>query len=570
MTEDREVNERRYALLDLDTEKRLHVGIVVDALTDGESASRMLLSVLQAADHPRTRVSVFSLGQVSTALASRIRQAAQNVHLLVSLDSASAWTAAQRIIEADVHVLLYPFGPLPPSHRQLPYHRPAPVQVAWTAGWRVPLGAGAGLWHLCAADLCTASSLGPMYKPGALRVALVPEAIASPVGTPYRPDWPADAIAPPVLSPRDGFQLFHDLGLPLYFDDDEDEAEEDDDGDGVVVQEVVVRRPPPRRPSAKPVRDVVFCSAIPWGQVGQRTLSLWLDLLARSPRARLMTPQLSHSRASAKAARGIAESMGLKARLHFWRRLPYQPLERIAHVCNVVLEPLNEGSVLAQEAMAIGIPVLAMEGDNLAARRTAAALRAAGLAKHVVHSERAYVEQAEAWAERPEEYGRALARAAQAARALRAAGQADILFKVLSALWEERDSPYTGPLDLRQRAAYTPQRRPPTLASRDEVHDLDEEDDGDDSDDDGLDMGGGGGGGGGDSRADAALHMLNTLRTMRMRLDGAEAGVERKDSSAADTVAEKDEGGCDAADAEDGASCSGTGGIYVIEPVAFH
>lgn len=517
---DRETLERQHALLDLSSQQRLHIGIVTAEMQEGAPA-RTLLGLLLAPRPSNVQISLYCLGgRVSGKLAQAAREAVDFLHVL---EDTPVHAVARHIADDKVHVLLYPHGPLPQSLRPLPHLRPAPVQVAWATGWSVPLGAGKNMWYLCAGDLCRDTAMGPSSI--GPRLALLPDTGIAPLATLHSAKGEAGGRKPPRLDPPESAKLRHDLGLPL---DDEDV------GQGS---------------QAVSTRGVIFCSATPWDKVGPRTLALWLDLLARSPTARLLTPQFSQSRKVAAAARVTAENMGLASRLHFWRRLSQQPLERVADVCDAILEPLDDGSALAQEAVTIGIPVLTHNGDTLAARRTAAVLRVAGLAQHVTQSPTEYVELAEQWAGQPEALQRAARDAAAAASRLEQGAQVETLFRALQTLWQKRKAKYREPLNLEQlwssQEAAAAERRGtrPLLTAQEATPEVAEQQ--------------------GDSTAqdvvEVELGLPRSIFAMRAHF-GKEARPQVQASSNTDGSSREQAEGAE----------SGAEGVYVIEPIALH
>jgi hypothetical protein len=366
--------------------------------------------------------------------------------------------------------------------------------------------------------------MGPSSTNGP-RLALLPDAGIAPLVTLHTTKAQAGGRQPPRLDPPESAKLRHDLGLPLV---DEDVGQ----GSG-----------------AASTRGVIFCSATPWDKVGPRTLALWLDLLARSPTARLLTPQFSQSRKAAAAARVTAENMGLSSRLHFWRRLSQQPLERLADVCDAILEPLDDGSALAQEAVTIGMPVLAHNGDTLAARRTAAVLRVAGLGQHVAHSPTEYVELAEQWAERPEALQRAARDAAAGALRLEQGAQVETLFRALQTLWQKRKAKYREPLNLEQlwrsqkAAAEERRRTQPPLAAQEATSEAAEQQ----------------GDGTAQNVVEVKLGLPRSIFAMRAHF-GKEAQPQ--------VQARGDTGGSNRGEADEAESEAE--GVYVIEPIALH
>jgi predicted O-linked N-acetylglucosamine transferase (SPINDLY family) len=139
---------------------------------------------------------------------------------------------------------------------------------------------------------------------------------------------------------------------------------------------------------------VTFGSFNRHAKITPSVLALWRAVLDAMPESRLLL------RASAYRGAGTVEWLrrnwadaGMPVeRIDFH---PYVPLaEAIAAYrgVDVALDPFPyNGGVTTCDALSMGVPVIALEGDRMIARQSAALLRAAGNAEWIAGSERDYV-----------------------------------------------------------------------------------------------------------------------------------------------------------------------------------
>ncbi len=138
---------------------------------------------------------------------------------------------------------------------------------------------------------------------------------------------------------------------------------------------------PPRSP-APALRNgfVTFGSFNRHAKINAGTLALWKDVLEIVPRSRLRLRASAYRGAGTVASvRDRWAALGLPVeRIDF---LPYVPLEQaIRDYANVDIAldtfPYN-GGITTCDALAMGVPVIALSGDRMIARQSAALLRAA-------------------------------------------------------------------------------------------------------------------------------------------------------------------------------------------------
>ncbi|MEN9316993.1 MAG: hypothetical protein RIS35_3386 [Pseudomonadota bacterium] len=261
---------------------------------------------------------------------------ADHVHRLAALDDREA---AERIRSHGLDLLVELDGPTRSSRMRLLAHRPAPVQVS---------------------DPGSPGSVG-----GRVVDYLVADRFAVPPGR--------EEAYPEKLIRVDASGLFVDArGL---------------EGAG----------PPDRSRVGLPPGKVVVGFFSPVSEIHAPMWALWMELLKRLPNVVIWMPDpgpLARRHLAIAARRVGMEQMNRVIRAPDVSRQDH--LARLG-CCDLVLHPWSGGGLESlQDALSVGVPVLALEVDNVPGRIAAGLLRAAGLDALVQPDSMAYARKAEA------------------------------------------------------------------------------------------------------------------------------------------------------------------------------
>lgn len=146
----------------------------------------------------------------------------------------------------------------------------------------------------------------------------------------------------------------------------------------------------PRDALGLPPRSVVLCCFNAAFKLDERSVALWMRILARAPESVLWLGPVC--RQAARNLRAMARCHGVDpSRLVFAERLP-----RPAHIArlaaaDLALDPLTfNGGVTTLDALRAGVPVLCKVGRQFASRMAASLVRAAGLAELVASDDQGY------------------------------------------------------------------------------------------------------------------------------------------------------------------------------------
>lgn len=204
-------------------------------------------------------------------------------------------------------------------------------------------------------------------------------------------------------------------------------------------------QPPGDAPAPQPLPEgpFTFGSFNRIAKLSDATLAAWCEILARVPGSRLVvkSPALDHPEEGA-ALRARFTAHGIDAaRIEPRGASPYRDMLGQYGDLHVVLDsfPYN-GGMTTLEALWMGRPVLALEGETMISRQSAAILAGAGLEHWVARDAAAYVARAVAAAgqrEALESECRGIREALQRSPALDAAGFTRALEDAYRTLWRD-------------------------------------------------------------------------------------------------------------------------------------
>jgi protein O-GlcNAc transferase len=132
-------------------------------------------------------------------------------------------------------------------------------------------------------------------------------------------------------------------------------------------------------------------------KIGLHVVSVWCEILRRNPEARLVMKNPGFAdEASRKLYQDHFESCGIaRERVDLLGRSPHKDLLQYYSQVDLALDPFPyNGGTTTCEALAMGVPVVAMRGDRFNSRQASTILYNAGLAELVTHSQAEYVEKA--------------------------------------------------------------------------------------------------------------------------------------------------------------------------------
>jgi predicted O-linked N-acetylglucosamine transferase (SPINDLY family) len=164
--------------------------------------------------------------------------------------------------------------------------------------------------------------------------------------------------------------------------------------------------PPDDAPAVEPLPclaagHITFGSFNHPGKLSATTLRLWARVLDRVSGARLLVRSMMlEDRAGHDHLRARLAAAGIDpARVEFAGNVPYREVLASYNRVDVALDTTPySGTMTTLEALWMGVPVVALAGDRMAARQSAAHLTAAGLADMVARDGDGYVDLARALA----------------------------------------------------------------------------------------------------------------------------------------------------------------------------
>lgn len=307
----------------------------------------LMVDVLAAHDRARVRVNVYSLGRDDGS--EWRRRAEAGADSFVDLAGVPAATAAQRIRQDGVHLLVDLMGWTRDARPGILAHRPAPVQAGWL-GYPGTLGSPA-LDYIVADEVVLPPEDEPHFVE---RVVRLPGS--------YQPNSRRPAGPPPTRAA---------VGLPA---------------DAMVY----------------------CCFNLPWKLEPSR-FRLWMRLLREVPGSVLWL--LDGGGDATAGLRLEAAAAGVDPeRLVIAPRLPPDAHLARCRLADLFLDTLPyNGHTTASDALWAGCPVLTRMGTGFAGRVAASLLRAAGLDEMIAADDDAYLAIARRLAERAD--GRAALRA---------------------------------------------------------------------------------------------------------------------------------------------------------------
>ncbi|SEH24515.1 tetratricopeptide repeat protein [Magnetospirillum fulvum] len=279
------------------------------------------------AHHDRSRVKVIAASVGPDDGSDWRQRVVANSDLFLDFNTLSDRSAAQRLADEGVNILVDMSVYTRHARPGLVALRPAPVQIAWL-----------GL---------AASSSAP---------------------------WIDYAIVDPVLVPPAHRNHFSEALISLAHGYQPNLAWEP------------VRAPPPRSDLGLPEDGVVFCSFNGHRKLDRATFSLWMEILAAVPGSvlwQLAPPPLARTRLEQAASRaGIAPD-----RLIWAPRLPRPEHLKRLPAADLFLDALVCGAhTTAADSVRMGVPLLTCAGSRLASRVAASLLSAIGLPELIASS----------------------------------------------------------------------------------------------------------------------------------------------------------------------------------------
>lgn len=322
-----------------DPDRPLRIGYVSPDFRD-HPVGRLLLPVLQSHDSAAVEAFCYAEGRRSDAVTAALRGAAYGWRDISGLDD----EAVALVIAADRIDIAVDLAGHSARNRLLALaRRPVPVQATWL-GYPSTTGMQAIDWL-----------------------------IADPV---HAPEGSDDEFAERVM------RLPHDL---LCF---------------VPPADAPAIAPPP----VSTVGYITFGSFNNPGKLSSTTLALWSRVLAAVPDSRLL---LRYHVLEDDAARGhlrarFAAAGVDPARISFGGKVAYADVLETYNQVDIALDTTPySGTMTTLEALWMGVPVVALAGDRMAARQSAAHLSAAGLGDLVAKNAEGYVSLAAALAADP-------------------------------------------------------------------------------------------------------------------------------------------------------------------------
>ena len=322
--------------------RRLRVGYLSSDFREHPTA-RLILGVLRHHDRSKVEVFMYCSGwDDGSELRKSVEACCDHVHSVASLSDSEA---ADLMRSHGIDVLVELNGPTRAHRMGILSHRPAPVQIDYL-GW-----------------------------PGSVGGRVVDYV----VGDPYTVPAGAEKAYPERV-----IRLF-----PTYQANDH------------AAQRLLPR--PPRQavglPEDPSVRILGMFNAI--NKVHQSVWDTWMRIMAQTDRTVLW--MLDPGEAARRHVLRAAETAGLaRERLVFAPRIAPKAHQARLQCCDLILDPWPYGGhTSTADALYAGVPVLALEGQNFAARVSASLIRAAGFQSLVVQSPEEYVRRAVALLETP-------------------------------------------------------------------------------------------------------------------------------------------------------------------------
>lgn len=322
----------------------LRVAIVSSQLGDTVQG-RGLAALLAAQPRPAwfhlTLISTGRPAAAGTAAAAVVQQLQSRAD---AFENAHGWPAHQLatyLLQHAVHVSIHLDEAYAPALQQgVLQLRPTPVQVTWASLWPAPAGSSLVSYLACSHNGCA---------PRPLRKILVER--------------------PALLSPDVAFWWLQ-------------KAAEAADEDASVAK---LRRSMGLPAANGSEKHFAFCSPVGADRLDAASAAAWLDILERAPSAHLVLPPPSSTGGeSGKWMASAAKARKVNKRVHVWKNMPPQAWGPASAVCHAVLAPLSRSTEQTLEAIAAGIPVIALGDATLAARQLVGFLHDVGLEDGVV------------------------------------------------------------------------------------------------------------------------------------------------------------------------------------------
>jgi predicted O-linked N-acetylglucosamine transferase (SPINDLY family) len=320
-----------------DGERRLRVGYVSGDFCT-HSAMHAFWPVLRRHDPAAVEVFCYSnlpLGQ-EDPLTQELRAASHHWRRIVDLDDDAV---AARIREDRIDILVDLSGHTSGNRLLVFARKPAPVQIT---AWGHATGTGMATMDYLFAD--------PVALPAAIR--------------------------------------------PLF-------AEEIIDLPCILTYEVQVDIPPVTPPPVQAGQPITFGSFNRLEKLSDPTLELWARLLRAVPTSRILIKYLNLNEASMQTRlRARFEANGIAGeRLVMLGRTPLPEHLAAYSRVDIALDPFPQnGGISTVDALAMGVPVVALPGTTIPSRVTASVLTAMGMPEWIAWDEDEYVAIAARWA----------------------------------------------------------------------------------------------------------------------------------------------------------------------------
>jgi protein O-GlcNAc transferase len=318
---------------------RLRLGYISGDFRE-HAVGTLIAEIFQHHDRSQFEVYAYSLSPVSDTYTERIRAGCDQ---FVDLSSLSSATAAQRIHQDGIHILIDLSGYTTFSRPEILALRPAPVQVQY------------------------------LGYPGTMMAEFVPYILGD--------SW----LIPPELASHYSERV---IELPHAF---------------VASTLAIADSPLTRAALGLPAGAFVFCCFNRSDKVDPKVFAAWMRILQQVPGAVLWlietTPAVSETLRQRAQQQGVVPT-----RLIFTPRMPLPEYLAAYRLADLFLDTFvyNAGAT-AIHALSAGLPVLTRPGEAFVARMGASICAAAGLEMLICGSSAAYEQMAVHLATRPDE-----------------------------------------------------------------------------------------------------------------------------------------------------------------------